>query len=58
MLAGNAHTVSASAASRVYNRIVAETRGNPPQLLELPREMRTAALSGGFGVSPMGTAAT
>jgi hypothetical protein len=37
---------------------VAETRGNPPQLLELPREMRTAALSGGFGVSPMGTAAT
>ena len=35
---------------RVRDRIVAETRGNPLALLELPRGMRPAELTGGFGV--------
>jgi len=34
---------------RVLDRIVAETRGNPLALLELPRGMTPAQLSGGFG---------
>ncbi len=36
---------------RVVDRIVAETRGNPLALLELPRGLSAAALAGGFGVS-------
>lgn len=34
---------------RVRDRIVAETQGNPLALLELPRDMTTAELAGGFG---------
>ena len=32
----------------VRDRIIAETRGNPLALLELPRGMNTAELAGGF----------
>jgi DNA-binding CsgD family transcriptional regulator len=35
--------------SRVRDRIVAETRGNPLALLELPRGLTPAELAGGFG---------
>jgi DNA-binding CsgD family transcriptional regulator/tetratricopeptide (TPR) repeat protein len=35
---------------RVRDRIIAETRGNPLALLELPRGLAPAALAGGFGV--------
>jgi AAA ATPase domain len=35
---------------RVLDRIVAETRGNPLALLELPRGLASAQLAGGFGV--------
>jgi DNA-binding CsgD family transcriptional regulator len=35
---------------RVRDRIVAETRGNPLALLELPRGLRAAELAGGFGL--------
>src|ERR1700751_4571458 len=35
---------------RVRDRIVAETRGNPLALLELPRGLSAAELGGGFGV--------
>jgi DNA-binding CsgD family transcriptional regulator len=35
---------------RVRDRIVAETRGNPLALLELPRGQTPAQLAGGFGV--------
>jgi hypothetical protein len=35
---------------RVRERIVAETRGNPLALLELPRELTHAELAGGFGL--------
>ena len=34
----------------VRDRIVAETRGNPLALLELPRDLTPAELAGGFGV--------
>ncbi|MDQ2635366.1 MAG: AAA family ATPase, partial [Actinomycetota bacterium] len=34
---------------RVRDRIVAETRGNPLALLELPRDLTAAELAGGFG---------
>ena len=37
---------------RVRERIVAETRGNPLALLELPRSVNTADLAGGFGLLP------
>jgi DNA-binding CsgD family transcriptional regulator len=37
---------------RVRDRIVAETRGNPLALLELPKGMSHAELAGGFAVSP------
>jgi DNA-binding CsgD family transcriptional regulator len=37
---------------RVIDRIVAETRGNPLALLELPHELSAGELAGGFGVSP------
>ncbi|GAA3070786.1 LuxR family transcriptional regulator [Pseudonocardia yunnanensis] len=40
---------------RILDRIVAETRGNPLALLELPRGMTPAELAGGFG-SPRATA--
>jgi DNA-binding CsgD family transcriptional regulator len=36
---------------RVLDRIVAETRGNPLALLELPRGRTPAELGGGFGLS-------
>src|SRR4051794_3935808 len=36
---------------RVHERIVAETRGNPLALLELPRGLTPAELAGGFGLS-------
>jgi hypothetical protein len=36
--------------ARVRDRIVAETRGNPLALLELPRAMTLAELAGGFGL--------
>jgi hypothetical protein len=35
---------------RVRDRIVAETRGNPLALLELPRGLTPAEMAGGFGV--------
>jgi DNA-binding CsgD family transcriptional regulator len=35
---------------RVRDRIIAETRGNPLALLELPRGLTTAELAGGFGL--------
>jgi DNA-binding CsgD family transcriptional regulator len=35
---------------RIRDQIVAETGGNPLALLELPRELRTAELAGGFGL--------
>ena len=35
---------------RVRDRIIAETRGNPLALLELPRGMTATQLAGGFGV--------
>ncbi|MET9913608.1 AAA family ATPase [Streptomyces sp. NPDC006476] len=41
---------------RVRDRIVAESRGNPLALLELPRGLTTAEMAGGFGrpdVSPL-----
>ena len=34
---------------RIRDRIVAETRGNPLALLELPRDLTAAELAGGFG---------
>jgi DNA-binding CsgD family transcriptional regulator len=37
---------------RVLERIVAETRGNPLALLELPRGLSSAQLAGGFGLPP------
>jgi DNA-binding CsgD family transcriptional regulator len=37
---------------RVFDRIVAETRGNPLALLDLPRSMSAAELAGGFGLLP------
>jgi DNA-binding CsgD family transcriptional regulator len=36
--------------ARVRDRFVAETRGNPLALLELPRGMTSAELAGGFGL--------
>ena len=37
---------------RIRDRIVAETRGNPLALLDLPRSMNAAELAGGFGLLP------
>ena len=37
---------------QVRDRIVAETRGNPLALLELPRGLTATELAGGFGLSP------
>jgi DNA-binding CsgD family transcriptional regulator len=36
--------------ARVRDRIIAETRGNPLAILELPRELTAAELAGGFGL--------
>jgi DNA-binding CsgD family transcriptional regulator len=36
--------------ARVRDQIIAETRGNPLALLELPRGLRPAELAGGFGL--------
>jgi DNA-binding CsgD family transcriptional regulator len=36
---------------RVRDRIVAETRGNPLALMELPRGLTSATLAGGFGLA-------
>src|SRR3954468_17465034 len=52
---GDARTLLASVIrgpldERVRDRIVAETRGNPLALLELPLGLTRAALAGGFGV--------
>ena len=41
---------------RVRDRIVAETRGNPLALLELPRGRTPAELAGGFGLAAGGPA--
>ena len=38
---------------RVLDRIVAETRGNPLALLELPRGLTPTQLAGGFGLAPV-----
>ena len=52
---GDARALFGSAVSfvldpRVCDRIVAETRGNPLALLELPRGLTAAQLAGGFGL--------
>jgi DNA-binding CsgD family transcriptional regulator len=52
---GDARSLLASALpgrldERVLDRIVAETRGNPLALLELPRGLTPAELAGGFGL--------
>ena len=39
---------------RIRDRIVAETRGNPLALMELPRGLTPAELAGGFGVPHAG----
>ena len=39
---------------RIRDRIVAETRGNPLALMELPRGLTPAELAGGFGVPDAG----
>src|SRR5690606_1482789 len=40
---------------RVRDRIVAETRGNPLALLELPRGLTPAELAGGFRIPASGS---
>ena len=52
---GDARTLLSSAVrfmldERVRDRIIAETRGNPLALLELPRGWTATELAGGFGV--------
>jgi DNA-binding CsgD family transcriptional regulator len=54
---GDARTLLMSAVpgridDRVRDRIVAETRGNPLALLDLPRSMSAAELTGGFELLP------
>jgi DNA-binding CsgD family transcriptional regulator len=43
---------------RIRDRIVAETRGNPLALLELPRGLTAAELAGGFALPHAGTLAS
>ena len=55
LAAGDARALLASVIQgpldpRVRDRIVAETRGNPLALLELPRGVSAAELAGGFGL--------
>ncbi len=45
-----ASVVDAPLDQRVRGRILAEARGNPLALLELPREVSPASLAGGFGL--------
>ena len=45
-----ASVVDAPLDKRVRRRILAEARGNPLALLELPRELSPASLAGGFGL--------
>jgi DNA-binding CsgD family transcriptional regulator len=45
-----ASVISGPLDERVRDRIVAETRGNPLALLELPRGLTPAGLAGGFGL--------
>jgi DNA-binding CsgD family transcriptional regulator len=45
-----ASTIRGRLDDQVVERIVAETRGNPLALLELPRGMTPAELAGGFGL--------
>jgi DNA-binding CsgD family transcriptional regulator len=45
-----ATTIPGRLDARVRDRIVAETRGNPLALLELPRGLSAAELAGGFGL--------
>jgi hypothetical protein len=52
---GDARALLGSAVSwpldeRVRDRIIAETRGNPLALLELPRRLTPAEMAGGFGL--------
>ena len=52
---GDAHALLRSAVrskldERVRERIIAETRGNPLALLELPRGLTATQLAGGFGL--------
>ena len=56
---GDAHALLSSAMrfaldGRVRDRIIAETRGNPLALLELPRGLTPTQVAGGFGI-PEGT---
>ena len=48
-------TVQGRIDERVRDRIVAESRGNPLALLELPRGLTTAELAGGFRVPDAGS---
>jgi DNA-binding CsgD family transcriptional regulator len=43
---------------RVLDRIIAETRGNPLALLELPRDTTPAELAGGYGLVDAGPVAS
>jgi DNA-binding CsgD family transcriptional regulator len=45
-----AAVIGAPLDERVRGRILAEARGNPLALLELPRELSPASLAGGFGL--------
>ena len=45
-----ASTIRGRLDAQVAGRVVAETRGNPLALLELPRGMTSAELAGGFGL--------
>jgi hypothetical protein len=45
-----ASVVDAPLDERVRRRVLAEARGNPLALLELPRELSPASLAGGFGL--------
>jgi DNA-binding CsgD family transcriptional regulator len=45
-----ASAISGPLDDRVEDRILAEARGNPLALLELPREVSPATLAGGFGL--------
>ncbi len=50
-----ASVIAAPLDERVRARILAETRGNPLALLELPREFSAEGLAGGFGLSSGGS---